>query len=104
MVIRPQPEKITQLQSCAFLHGVDWLLLILNGGLFRLKCVVLPLKAKGTALHWALVGLRKVGRFMTHFLSSCAVPSGTPFILRLVWSGRPVLGKGRHHTPSHIEI
>ncbi|GBO12753.1 hypothetical protein AVEN_65722-1 [Araneus ventricosus] len=49
---------------------------------------------KGTALHWALVGVRKVGRFTTHLRSSCVIPSGTPFILRLVWSGRPAVGKG----------
>ncbi|GBN23287.1 hypothetical protein AVEN_257831-1 [Araneus ventricosus] len=37
LVIRPQAGQITQLQSCAFLHGVDWLWSILNGGLCRLK-------------------------------------------------------------------
>ncbi|GBN16248.1 hypothetical protein AVEN_72794-1 [Araneus ventricosus] len=37
LIIRPQARQITQLQSCAFLHGVDWLWSILNEGLCRLK-------------------------------------------------------------------
>ncbi|GBM01526.1 hypothetical protein AVEN_209330-1 [Araneus ventricosus] len=48
--------------------------------------MVLPLKAEATALHWALVGLRKVGRFMTHLRSSCVVPSGTS--VAEVWMSR----------------
>ncbi|GBM18230.1 hypothetical protein AVEN_39001-1 [Araneus ventricosus] len=35
-VIRPQAGQLTQPQSCAFLHGVDWMWSILTGGLCRL--------------------------------------------------------------------
>ncbi|GBM28151.1 hypothetical protein AVEN_224204-1 [Araneus ventricosus] len=37
LVIRPQVGQITQPQSCAFLHGVDWMWSVLTGGLCRLK-------------------------------------------------------------------
>ncbi|GBL87691.1 hypothetical protein AVEN_81318-1 [Araneus ventricosus] len=35
-VTRPQAGQITQPQSCAFLHGDDWMRLVLTGGLCRL--------------------------------------------------------------------
>ncbi|GBM95900.1 hypothetical protein AVEN_183330-1 [Araneus ventricosus] len=87
LVIRHQAGQITQPQSCAFLHGVDWLWSILNGGLCRLKRGwSFHRKLKETALHLVLVGLRKVGRFMTHLRSSCVVLSGTS--AGVVWPTR----------------
>ncbi|GBM33991.1 hypothetical protein AVEN_166424-1 [Araneus ventricosus] len=72
LVIRPEAGQITQPQSCAFLHGVDWMRSFLTGDLCRLTR-----GPKETALRWTPVGLRKVGSFITHLHSSCVVPSGT---------------------------
>ncbi|GBM29385.1 hypothetical protein AVEN_253907-1 [Araneus ventricosus] len=74
LVIRPQAGQITQPQLCAFLNGVDWTWSVLTAGLCRLTR---GWPSKETAHRWALVGLRKVGRFITHLRSSCVVSSGT---------------------------
>ncbi|GBN18422.1 hypothetical protein AVEN_151809-1 [Araneus ventricosus] len=74
LVIRPQAGQITQPQSCAFFHGVDWIWSILTGGFCRLTC---GWSAKTKPLRWTPVGFRKVGSFITHLRSSCVDPSGT---------------------------
>ncbi|GBM26884.1 hypothetical protein AVEN_264742-1 [Araneus ventricosus] len=88
-VIRPQAGQITQPQSRAFLHGVDWMWSILTGGLCRLTRGWF-LKRNRTLLD--LLGLRKVGSFITHLRSSYVVPSGDS-----AWGGRSGRCDGRYH-------
>ncbi|GBM87863.1 hypothetical protein AVEN_182884-1 [Araneus ventricosus] len=92
LVIRPQAGQITQPQSCAFLHDVDWIWSILTEGLCRLTR---GWSAKQTAFLWALVCLRKVCRFITHLRSSFVVPSGTS--VGVVWPA--VVGQMGDITP-----
>ncbi|GBM75317.1 hypothetical protein AVEN_126690-1 [Araneus ventricosus] len=71
LVILPQAGQITPAQSCAFLHGVDWMWSV---GLCRL---MRGRSAKETALRWTPVGLHKVGSFIIHLRSFRVVPSVT---------------------------
>ncbi|GBN50388.1 hypothetical protein AVEN_263434-1 [Araneus ventricosus] len=59
-VIRPQAGQITQPQSCAFLHGVDWMRSTLDR---RSLSAIRWWSVKRYRTAWTPLGLRKVGQF-----------------------------------------
>ncbi|GBL92934.1 hypothetical protein AVEN_209533-1 [Araneus ventricosus] len=59
-VIRPQAGQITQPQSCAFFHGVDWMRSTLNR---RSLSATRGWSVKRYRTAWTPLGLRKVGQF-----------------------------------------
>ncbi|GBM00505.1 hypothetical protein AVEN_111733-1 [Araneus ventricosus] len=70
-VIRPQAEQITQPQSCAFFHGVEWMQSTLDR---RSLSVARGWSVKRYPTPWTHLGLRKAGSFITHIRSSCVAP------------------------------
>ncbi|GBM83981.1 hypothetical protein AVEN_264226-1 [Araneus ventricosus] len=70
-VIRQQDGRITQPQSCAFLHGVDWMRSTLDR---RSLSATLVWSVKRYRTLWTPLGLHKAGSFITHLRSSCVVP------------------------------
>ncbi|GBL89070.1 hypothetical protein AVEN_255209-1 [Araneus ventricosus] len=70
--IRPPAGQIPQPQSCAFLHGDDWMWSILTGGLCRLHVGGL----KWNRTPWTPLSLNKAGQFYYQLRFSC-VAAGT---------------------------
>ncbi|GBM42656.1 hypothetical protein AVEN_221767-1 [Araneus ventricosus] len=64
-VIRTLAGQTTQPQSCAFLHGVDWMPSTLNG---RALSATRGWSLKRYRTPWTPLGLRKAGSFITHFV------------------------------------
>ncbi|GBO20314.1 hypothetical protein AVEN_147770-1, partial [Araneus ventricosus] len=75
--------QITQPQSCAFLHGVDW-----KRPTLERRCLSATRRwptPNGTALtSWTSLGLRKAGQFYYPLRSSCVTP-GTSLCDPLSW-------------------
>ncbi|GBM94704.1 hypothetical protein AVEN_16716-1 [Araneus ventricosus] len=84
-VIRPQAGQITQPQSCAFLHGVDWIWSILTGGLSRLT--------RGWSIKRSRIMLDTLACVKWAVLSPSYAPLVSfPRELRLGWPVRPSRG------------
>ncbi|GBN89871.1 hypothetical protein AVEN_184768-1 [Araneus ventricosus] len=95
-VIRPPSGQITQPQSCAFLHGVDWKLSTLDRrSLSATHGWSIP---NGTALTpWTPLGLHKAGQFYYPLRSSCVAP-GTSLC------GLPYRGKEGKRMSKYVGI
>ncbi|GBM41759.1 hypothetical protein AVEN_38631-1 [Araneus ventricosus] len=82
-VIRLPAGQITQPQSCAFLHGVDWKQSTLDR--WSLSAARGWPAPNGTALtHWTPLGLRKAGQIYYPLCSFCVAP-GTLLCGSLSW-------------------